>query len=78
MASEVLSSPESLSENDEAILPVRKKGILNKAAGIRTFLIQFGRPRERVKGQQALSYCGIGAYRAFQRASRGDIPVRRR
>ena len=44
MASEVLSSPESLSENHEAMLPVRKKRILNKAARIRTFLIQFSRP----------------------------------
>jgi hypothetical protein len=32
-----------LSENHEAMLPVRKKRILNEAAGIRTFLLQDGR-----------------------------------
>jgi hypothetical protein len=31
------------------MLPVRKKMILNEAAGIRTFLLQFGRPFRRAK-----------------------------
>jgi hypothetical protein len=39
-----------LSENHEAMLPVRKKRILNEAAGIRTFLLQFGRPFRPAKG----------------------------
>jgi hypothetical protein len=32
------------------MLPVRKKRILNEAAGIRTFLLQFGRPFQHAKG----------------------------
>src|SRR5437773_2212347 len=32
------------------MLPVRKKRILNEAAGIRTFLLQFGSPFRHAKG----------------------------
>jgi hypothetical protein len=38
-----------LFENHEAMLPVRKKRILNEAAGIRTFLLRFGRPFPHIK-----------------------------
>jgi hypothetical protein len=39
-----------LSVNHEAMLPVRKKRILNEADGIRRFLLQFCRPFRHAKG----------------------------
>jgi hypothetical protein len=63
----------TLSENHEGMLSVRKKRILNEAAGIRTFLLQFGRPFQRAKGfctRTVLKY-DLGA---LLNGGRGQIP----